>query len=80
MALTYGTTRAHMASALHLAARVGAQLYGGNDQYAALMAGGPVTFTREQVESLCPPNLRPPDVAEHESWVLTEASTWTPTI
>lgn len=39
--LPYGTTRSHMASQLHLVASVGAQLFGGNDQYEALMRVSP---------------------------------------
>jgi hypothetical protein len=75
--LTYGTTRAHMASKLHLVASVGAQLYGGNDQYRALMRRAAVSFTREQVQTLCPTDRRPPNVEAFSTWTLNADDTWT---
>lgn len=77
MALTYGTTRAHVASLLHLVASVGAQLYGGNDQWDGLMRGQAVAFTRDQVKTLCPVDRRPANVESFATWTLNADDTWT---
>lgn len=75
--LQYGTTRAHMARQLHLVGSVGAQLYGGNDQWDALMRGAAVAFTRDQVKSLCPVDRRPANVEAFATWTLGTDDQWT---
>lgn len=76
--LPYGTTRAYMASALHLAESVGSELFpGGSAQWQALMSGQAVAFTQAQVASLCPPDRQPGNLASFQTWTLGVNDQWT---
>jgi hypothetical protein len=77
--LQYGTVRAHMAHQLHLAGSVGAELYGGNDQWDALMRGADVVLTREQLSMFSHPSI-PANLQDHALWTLSGEDTLTPVV
>jgi hypothetical protein len=65
--LTHGSVRWHVARRM----RLGALSVGSSGQYAALLAGGPVTLTADQVRGFLPAALLPANLDENAAWRLT---------